>query len=92
LQQAEAEWQAQQQQEQVAQQQFANQLTYHELRGRCMERAEQLKQTNPALHQKITNNLTMLEGILDPEQRKALEHALVAQTSAVWRLNRMGRI
>ena len=57
---AEAEWSAQQQQEQIQQQQYANQLAHHEARGMCMARAEQLKQTNPALHKTISDNLMLL--------------------------------
>jgi hypothetical protein len=51
-----------------------------------MARAEQLKQTNPHLHKTITENLELLDSVLDRDQAKALEHALVYHTDAIWRL------
>jgi hypothetical protein len=86
LDQAEAEWQQQQALEQQTQQQEAQRLSYHEARGRCMERAEQLKRSNPQLHKTIADNLSLLESVLDADQNKALEHALVYYPEAVWRL------
>jgi hypothetical protein len=86
LEQAEAEWQAQEQQEQLAQQQYANTLAHHEARGICRARAEQLKQTNPRLHQTISDNLVLLESVLDPDQAKVLEAALIYHTPAMWKL------
>jgi hypothetical protein len=86
LEQAEAEWQAQQQQEQVQQQQVAQALAHHEARGRCMERAEQLKRSNPQLHKTISDNLTLLESVLDPDQAKVFEHALVYFPEAMFKL------
>jgi hypothetical protein len=86
LEQAEREWQAQEQQEQAAQQQYANTLAHHEARGICRARAEQLKAQNPRLHQTITDNLMLLESVLDPEQAKVLEAALIYHTPAMWRL------
>ena len=83
---AEQEWQQQQQQEQAAQQQYAIQLSYAEAQGRCMERASQLKRSNPQLHKKISDNLTLVESVLDRDQAKALEAALVYHTDAIWRL------
>jgi hypothetical protein len=86
LEHAEREWQAQQQQEQFQQQQVAQALTHHEARGRCMERAEQLKRSNPTLHKTITDNLMLLESVLDPDQARVLEAALIYHTPALWRL------
>jgi hypothetical protein len=86
LEQAEREWQAQEQQEQLAQQQYAQVLAHHEARGICRARAEQLKQTNPRLHQTISDNLMLLESVLDPDQAKVLENALIYHTPAVWKL------
>jgi hypothetical protein len=86
LEQAEAEWAAQQQQEQLQQQQFAQVLNHHEARGICRARNEQLKQTNPRLHQTISDNLTLLESVLDPDQAKVLENALIYHTPAIWKL------
>jgi hypothetical protein len=86
LDQAEREWQQQEQQEQAAQQQYANTLAYHEARGMCMARAEQLKATNPALHKTISDNLMLLESVLDPDQAKVIEMALVYHPAAIWKL------
>jgi hypothetical protein len=86
LEQAEREWQAQEQQEQIQQQQYANNLAHHEARGRCMERAEQLKRSNPALHKTISDNLMLLESVLEPDQAKVLEAALIYHTPAIWKL------
>jgi hypothetical protein len=86
LEQAEAEWAQQQQQEQFQQQQAANALAHHEARGRCMERAEQLKRSNPTLHKTISDNLMLLESVLDPDQAKVIEAALIYHTPAMWRL------
>jgi hypothetical protein len=83
---AEQEWQQQQQQEQAAQRQYANQLSYAEAQGRCMERASQLKRSNPQLHKTISDNLALVESVLDRDQAKALEAALVYHTDAIWRL------
>jgi hypothetical protein len=84
--QAEAEWQAQQAQEIELERQRANELSYHEARGRTMERGAQLLKTNPEAHAKITENLTVLESVLDDQQRLALEMALVHCTDAAWNL------
>jgi hypothetical protein len=86
LEQAEREWQEQQQQEQAAQAQYANQLSYYEARGRCMEKAQRLRETNPQAHATISENLQYLEAIWDEPQRKALEAALVYHPEAVWTL------
>jgi hypothetical protein len=86
LEQAEREWQAQEQQEQLAQQQYANTLAHYEARGICRARAEQLKQTNPRLHQTISDNLMLLESVLDPDQAKVIEAALIYHTPAIWKL------
>jgi hypothetical protein len=83
---AEREWQVQQQQEQAQQAHVTNVLSYHEARGRCMERSEQLKRSNPQLHKTISDNLMLLESVLDADQRRALETALVFHTDAIWRL------
>jgi hypothetical protein len=86
---AERAWQQQEQQEQFQQQQYANTLSYHEARGRCMERAEQLKRSNPTLHKTISDNLMLLESVLDRDQIQALEAALVWHTPAIWRLGQV---
>jgi hypothetical protein len=86
LEQAEREWQAQEQQEQLAQEQYANTLAHHEARGICRARSEQLRQTNPRLHQTISDNLMLLESVLDPDQAKVLEYALIYHTPAIWKL------
>jgi hypothetical protein len=86
LEQAEAEWAQQQQQEQIQQQQVAQALAHHEARGRCMERAEQLKRSNPTLHKTISDNLMLLESVLDPDQAKVIEAALIYHTPAIWTL------
>jgi hypothetical protein len=83
---AQAEYQAQQQAEQQAAQQQALAQTYFEARGRCMAKAESLRQTNPQIHAKITENLTTLGDVLDDQQGAALEHALVMHPEAVWLL------
>jgi hypothetical protein len=83
---AEAEWQQQQAIEQAQQQQIANTLAHHEARGICRARAEQLKQTNPRLHQTITDNLMLLESVLEPDQAKVIEAALIYHTPAIWKL------
>jgi hypothetical protein len=83
---AEQEWQQQEQQEQLAQQQYANTLAHHEARGMCMARAEQLKAQNPHLHKTISDNLLLLESVLEPDQAKVLEAALIYHTPAVWKL------
>ena len=86
LEQAEREWQQQEQQEQFAQQQYAQVLAHHEAIGICKARAEQLKQTNPQLHQTIRDNLMLLESVLDPNQAKVIEAALIYHTPAIWKL------
>jgi hypothetical protein len=86
LEQAEREWHAQEQQEQLAQQQYANTLAHHEARGICRARAEQLKAQNPQLHKTITDNLVLLESVLEPDQAKVLEAALIYHTPAMWTL------
>jgi hypothetical protein len=86
LEHAEQEWQQQHQQEQFQQQQVANALAHHEARGRCMERAEQLKRANPVLHKTISDNLNILSGVLSDEQNAVLERALIHLTPAIWKL------
>jgi hypothetical protein len=83
---AQAEYQAQLQQEQQAAQQQAAQQNYFEARGRCMAKAEQLRQTNPQAHARITENLSILGDVLDDQQGAALEHALVMYPESVWLL------
>jgi hypothetical protein len=83
---AEQEWQQQEQQEQLAQQQYAQTLAHHEARGICRARSEQLKAQNPQLHKTISDNLMLLESVLDPDQAKVLENALIYHTPAVWTL------
>jgi hypothetical protein len=84
--QAEAEWQAQQAQELEAEKQRASELSYYEARGRCAERGAQLLKANPEIHGKITENLTVLESVLTPDQSLALQMALVNYTDAAWNL------
>jgi hypothetical protein len=86
LDQAEREWKAQEQQEQLAQQQYAQTLAHHEARGICRARSEQLKAQNPQLHKTISDNLMLLESVLDPDQAKVLEAALIYHTPAIWKL------
>jgi hypothetical protein len=86
LEQAEREWQAQEQQERLAQQQYVNTLAHHEARGICRARAEQLKAQNPQLHKTISDNLMLLESVLDPDQAKVIEAALIYHTPAMWKL------
>jgi hypothetical protein len=83
---AQAEWQAQQQAEQQLQQQQAATQAYFEARGLCKAKGEQLRQTNPQAHARITENLTTLGDVLDDQQGAALEMALVAHPEAVWLL------
>jgi hypothetical protein len=89
LEQAEAEWAQQQALEKQADQQRANELSYYEARGRTMQRAEQLKQTNPTLHATIANNLMELERALDPDQARAIEQGLVFFPEVVWQLGEL---
>jgi hypothetical protein len=86
FQEAEQAWQQQQAQEQQAAQKQADMLAFYEARGRIQEQAEYLKQTNPALHKTIADNLTTLESVLEPDQQKALEYALVHYPDAVFNL------
>jgi hypothetical protein len=83
---AQAEYQAQLQQEQQLQQQQRATQAYYEARGQCMAKGEQLRQTHPAVHAKIVENLTTLGDVLTDEQGAALEHALVMYPEAVWLL------
>jgi hypothetical protein len=78
------EYAQQQAAEQQAAQQQALQQQYYEARGRTMAKAEALRQSNPQMHAKITENLTTLGDVLDDQQGAALEHALVMHPEAIW--------
>jgi hypothetical protein len=76
-----AQWQ-----EAQAQQQWQEQLNYARQAGHTLARAQQLRQTNPALHQKITDNLVLLESVLDPAQQQALHASLAYHPDATWNM------
>jgi hypothetical protein len=57
--------------------------------GRTMQKSEQLKATNPALHAKITTSLMELEKALGPDQAKAIEYGLVYYPEVVWELGQI---
>jgi hypothetical protein len=42
--------------------------------------------TTPQLHQTISDNLMLLESVLDPDQAKVIETALIYHTPAIWKL------
>jgi hypothetical protein len=86
LQRTEAEYQQQQWQEAQAQQQWQQQLDYARQAGHTRARAEQLRQSNPSLHEQITSNLMLLESVLDPAQQQALHASLAYHPDATWNM------
>jgi hypothetical protein len=77
LEQAEAEWSAQQQQEQMFEAQRAAELTHAEQRGKCMAFFEDMKRKDPAKHQKTYQYLATLPDVLDDHQAKVIEYGLI---------------
>ena len=77
LEQAEAEWSAQRQQEQIFEQQRAAEISHAEQRGRCMSFFEDLKKKDPVAHQRIYDHLAPLTQVLDDHQAKVLEWGMI---------------
>jgi hypothetical protein len=77
LEQAEAEWAAQQQQERMFEQQRAAELSHAEQRGKCMAFFEDMKRKDPVKHQRAYAHLVPLTDVLDDAQSKVIENGLI---------------
>jgi hypothetical protein len=73
LQDAEAQWAAEQEQEQT----FEQEREFARAEGKFMATAENLKAVNPQAWQEITDSLGVLDSMIVPEQASALRKALV---------------
>jgi hypothetical protein len=77
LEQAEAEWAQQQQQERMFEAQRAAELTHAEQRGKCMAYFEDMKRKDPVKHQRAYQHLAALPDVLDDAQSKVIENGLI---------------
>jgi hypothetical protein len=77
LEQAEAEWAQQQQQERMFEQQRAQELTHAEQRGKCMAFFEDMKRKDPVKHHRAYQHLAALPDVLDDAQSKVIENGLI---------------